>query len=314
MRINRIHRPVVTQRAAAQLTGVVTRYRGVGPNNNNNNNNNNDHAALAERFQPGTLHKLQQLGLYANTDKSDTAHQLDAEAVAAKVTYARTNTHPSCSGGGESDRVLNTFKGAMGLPEAARWKAALDKEVMSLEKHGVFKLAPIASAATGHKVVGTRWVLRIKTKGTYKGRLVIQGFSQILCMSVTRDHGKEFIPIIQKYYTEDVVEHYGMEGCNSVYNVGPELSLNQPEERLLNEEKKRRYQGIAGVMHVFRTSHPLRHPLRGQPAGEGHVQARENSHGGGQASASLLGRVHRLLNHLRAGRLSAFCLLRCQLE
>ena len=60
MHNNRIHRlNVVTQCAAAELTGVVTRYRGVPPDNNNNNNNySNNHAALAERFQPSTLHKL----------------------------------------------------------------------------------------------------------------------------------------------------------------------------------------------------------------------------------------------------------------
>ena len=54
MRENRIHRPnVVTRCAAAEVTGAVTRYRGVHPNINNNN-----HTALAERFQPSTLHKL----------------------------------------------------------------------------------------------------------------------------------------------------------------------------------------------------------------------------------------------------------------
>ena len=74
MRNNRVHRPkVVTRRAAAELTGAATRYRGVRPNNNNNDNNNN-HAALAELFQPSTLHKLRQLGLYTNTDTPDTAH------------------------------------------------------------------------------------------------------------------------------------------------------------------------------------------------------------------------------------------------
>ena len=183
MRNNRVHRPnVVTRRAAAEMTGVVTHYRGVRPMKNNNDDDNNinnnnrkalaerfqsstlhklrqlgpytntltpddnsidNHAALAERFQPSTLHKLRQLGLYTNTDTPDdsninnnnhaalvqcfqpstlhklrqlgpytntdtpdTAHQLDAEAVPAEVAYIRTNTQPSCSGGGESDRVL----------------------------------------------------------------------------------------------------------------------------------------------------------------------------------------------------------------
>ena len=115
MRDNRIHRPnVVTWRAAAEVTGALTRYRGVHPNINNNN-----HAAQAERFQPSTLHKLRRLDIYTNTDTPDTAHQLDAKTVPAEVAYTRTNTQPSCSGGGESDRVPNTFIEAVGLPEAA---------------------------------------------------------------------------------------------------------------------------------------------------------------------------------------------------
>ena len=81
MRDNKIHRPnVVTRCAAAEVTGAVTRYRGVHPNINNNN-----HAALAERFQPSTLHKLRRLNIYTNTDTADTAHQLDAETVPVEV-------------------------------------------------------------------------------------------------------------------------------------------------------------------------------------------------------------------------------------
>ena len=155
IRNNRIHRPnVVTQRAAAELTGVVTSCREVRPNKNDNNDdnninnnnlaalvecfqpstlhklrqpglytntdtpddnniNNNSHTALAERFQPSTLHKLRQLGRYTSTDTPDTAHQLNAEAVPAEVDYTRTNTQLSCSGGGKSDRVLNIFKEGM---------------------------------------------------------------------------------------------------------------------------------------------------------------------------------------------------------
>ena len=52
-------------------------------------------------------------------------HQLDAEAVAAEATYNITNTQPGCSGGGESDRIPNTFEEIMGLPQSARCKEAL---------------------------------------------------------------------------------------------------------------------------------------------------------------------------------------------
>ena len=73
IRNNRIHGPsVVTRRAAAELTGAVTRYRGVRPNkNNNDDDSNNNHAALVECFQPSTLHKLRQVGLSTNTDTPD---------------------------------------------------------------------------------------------------------------------------------------------------------------------------------------------------------------------------------------------------
>ena len=69
-------------------------------------------------------------------------------------------------------------------------------------------------------------------------------------MSITRDHEKGAITNRQKDYTEDVVQLYGMEGCNRAYTfgVGPELSPNQPEEKLLTGEEKRRYQAITGAV------------------------------------------------------------------
>ena len=65
-----------------------------------------NHTALAERFQPSTLHKLRQLDRCTNTDTPDTAYQLDAEAVPAEVAYTRINTQLSCSGVGESECVV----------------------------------------------------------------------------------------------------------------------------------------------------------------------------------------------------------------
>ena len=179
---NRIHRlNVVTRRAATELTDAITHYRGIRLNKNNNsdgnNNNNNNPAALAERFQPSTLHKLRQQGIYTNTNTPDTAHQLDAEAFPAEVAYTRTNTQLSCSGGGEPDRVPNVFKEAMGRPMVARWKTTSDEEIASLEKYGVFNLVPITSIPAGHKVAGTSWVCKIKAESTYKGGLVVPRFS-----------------------------------------------------------------------------------------------------------------------------------------
>ena len=79
----------------------------------------------------------------------------------------------------------------MGLPQAACWKTVSDKEISSLEKHGVSDLVPITSVPAGHKVVATRWVLKSKADSTYKSRLVVQGFSQIPCV----DCGGTFAPV-----------------------------------------------------------------------------------------------------------------------
>ena len=149
----------------------------------------------------------------------------------------------------------------MSLSQAARWKTASDKELTDLKKHGAFKLAPITSVSAGHKGFGTRWVPSIKAKCTYKGRLVVQEVSQILGMSVTRDRDKGAITVSQKDYTEDVIQRYCMKGCNPTYATGvrPELSLNQAEEKLLNEEEKWCYQAAtgAGMYHAQVTRYDI---------------------------------------------------------
>ena len=95
--------------------------------------------------------------------------------------------------------------------------------------------------------------------------------SNVVGMNVTCDREKGAITTSQKNYRENVVQLYGMEGCNLAYipKVGPKLSLNQPENKLMNEEEKRHYLVITGAVIKLAQGHPLQHPLRGQPAGEG---------------------------------------------
>ena len=62
-------------------------------------------------------------------------------------------------------------------------------------------------------------MFKIKAKGTYNGRLVVQGFSQIPSVDTP--------------------------------GVEPEVSLKQPEETLLNHEEKRCYQTITGAVIYF---------------------------------------------------------------
>ena len=67
-------------------------------------------------------------------------------------------------------------------------------------------------------------------------------------MNVTRDRKEGTTTINQKDCTEDIVQRYRMRS-NPTYTpgVGPELYLDQPEENLLNEEGKRRYESITGA-------------------------------------------------------------------
>ena len=91
-----------------------------------------------------------------------------------------------------------------------------------------------------------------KLKKKLMGRLEMTDMddvSRVLGMNVTRNHEEGTITINQKEYTEDIVQRYGMRGCTTAYapGVGPELFLDQPEENLLNEEGKRRYQSVTGA-------------------------------------------------------------------
>ena len=91
-----------------------------------------------------------------------------------------------------------------------------------------------------------------KVKKKLMGRFEMRGMgdtSRVLGMTVSRDRKKGAITINHKDHTEDIVQRYGMRGCNPAYTpgVGPELSLDQPKENLLNEEGKLRYQSMTGA-------------------------------------------------------------------
>ena len=75
--------------------------------------------------------------------------------------------------------------------------------------------------------------------------------SLVIGMGVTHDREKGTVAITQDNYTKSILEWYGMMGnCNPAYTpgVGNELSLDQPEETLLNKEDKQRFQAITDSM------------------------------------------------------------------
>ena len=44
-----------------------------------------------------------------------------------------------------------------------RWKVTSDKDIASLEKHGMYELVPITSVPNGRKVISTRWVYKVNS-------------------------------------------------------------------------------------------------------------------------------------------------------
>ena len=73
--------------------------------------------------------------------------------------------------------------------------------------------------------------------------------SRVLSINVTPDREEGTITINQKDCTEDIVQRYEIWGCNpaSTPGVGPELTLDQPKEILLNEKGKRLYQSFTSA-------------------------------------------------------------------
>ena len=77
--------------------------------------------------------------------------------------------------------------------------------------------------------------------------------SLVLGMGVTRDSEKGTVIITQVNHTKSLLERYGKGNCSPTDNpgVGSELSLDQPGEKLLNNEDKQRFQAITGsVMYL----------------------------------------------------------------
>ena len=67
----------------------------------------------------------------------------------------------------------------MTLPAKAQWEAASDTEMASLKKNNVYTLLPATSVPAGHKVIGSRWVYKVKADSSHKGRAVVLGWGQL---------------------------------------------------------------------------------------------------------------------------------------
>jgi hypothetical protein len=99
----------------------------------------------------------------------------------AKVARADTSGDP------------RTYAQAMARADTAEWEAACEAERRAFERMGVYE---VVSHLNGRKVVGSKWVFRIKRGPDgaiqkYKARIVAQGFTQIEGI----DYDKMFAPV-----------------------------------------------------------------------------------------------------------------------
>ena len=106
---------------------------------------------MAELFEAGTLQRLSELELGPPCYTEDIAHLTEKASFDVEYAYVATNALGNFSGREDKEHIPNTFKEVITLPQAARWKVASDKDIVSLEKHGVYELVPIISVRTDEK-------------------------------------------------------------------------------------------------------------------------------------------------------------------
>ena len=75
-----------------------------------------------------------------------------------------------------------TFQEAWHYPvesERNSWRVAIRKEIRSMIERGVWRKTDRKRIPSNRRLIGNKWVFKIKRDGTYRARLVVLGYSQI---------------------------------------------------------------------------------------------------------------------------------------
>ena len=77
--------------------------------------------------------------------------------------------------------------------------------------------------------------------------------SRILGMEVTRAYDEGTLAITQTAYVDNILERFGMQDANAAHTpeCGPELSAEQPEDKLLGAEATKLYESITGSLRCL---------------------------------------------------------------
>ena len=87
-----------------------------------------------------------------------------------------------------------TFQEAWHQPiedEKERWRIAISKEIRSMIERGVWRKTNRKKIPNNIRLIGNKWVFKIKRDGTYRARLVALGYSQIPGV----DYTDKFAPV-----------------------------------------------------------------------------------------------------------------------
>eukprot|EP00903_Cladosiphon_okamuranus_P015234 g14080.t1 len=130
-----------------------------------------------------TISELRRLS-YAYTTKGEFPDVAHRDGSFGFVEYAYTTGIPQPG-------VPRNIQEARAMPDGAEWNAAAEREMASLKERGVFELVPRTDIPPGRKCIKTKWVFRRKADGTYKGRVVAQGWNQVPGI----DSGSTYAPV-----------------------------------------------------------------------------------------------------------------------
>eukprot|EP00752_Nemacystus_decipiens_P006651 g5979.t1 len=158
------------------VTSLNRTLRSMGPTHDTPSIENIDTAGLDGKSK-SMLRRVQiDMKGYDEPEQKDQAHLVYApsfvEYAYVTETSAQSNPDPA------SISLPNTFKEAKASSHSAQWTAAMNKELTSLKENNVYDLIPRKRVPAGCKVIGSRWVFKVKSNYTFKARLVCQRYAQ----------------------------------------------------------------------------------------------------------------------------------------
>jgi hypothetical protein len=88
-----------------------------------------------------------------------------------------------------------TFSDAWNHPNEyirKKWREAIRKEIREMINKGVWRMVDRNKVPSGRKLIGNKWVFKVKKNGVYRARLVALGYSQVPGV----DYTENFAPVI----------------------------------------------------------------------------------------------------------------------